>query len=424
MNRPAPRCHSVRPCNRGMTLIEILVGLAIALVAALIVFQVFAVSDQRNRSTASGSDAQVAGALALFQLERDIKMAGFGFGMLPRAGGDPGGVGGCKVAAHNRELAAPDFTFPLAPVSITQGTDALGVVDGSPDQIAVLYGNSAYYVTSRKFHNGTSPGDDANKKLIRRDAFQMGDVVLVTNNGTNAAAGICALVEITNKPNIDLETVEHVQDAVYASFYGGNPTAKMNATAGAATFVAGAGIAYNLGPRPSRNVWRVTAAGAADPNMLVWRNSLQSDAWQQVSEGIVNLKAEYGVDDGGGAAGGAAVPPAVAKDGIISPTEWTSTAPADPTRLLAVRFAVLARSPQYEKTAVTTALPFWANDPGPLASRTANDGAAHKFTLFNVDGTADNAPGNANDWRHYRYRVYEATVPLRNLLWGSLPPPP
>jgi type IV pilus assembly protein PilW len=25
----------------------------------------------------------------------------------------------------------------------------------------------------------------------------------------------------------------------------------------------------------------------------------------------------------------------------------------------------------------------------------------------------------ANNWRHYRYRVYETVIPLRNMLWGS-----
>ena len=93
--------------------------------------------------------------------------------------------------------------------------------------------------------------------------------------------------------------------------------------------------------------------------------------------------------------------------------------------MLAVRFAVLARSQQYEAPVLvggvatcqaTTALPFWANDPG-LTARTINDGSGHKFTLFNVDGTTDSSPANANDWRCYRYRVYEATVPLRNMLW-------
>ena len=38
--------------------------------------------------------------------------------------------------------------------------------------------------------------------------------------------------------------------------------------------------------------------------------------------------------------------------------------------------------------------------------------------MTNLDGTADTNPGTPNDWRRYRYRVYETVIPLRNMLWG------
>jgi type IV pilus assembly protein PilW len=107
------------------------------------------------------------------------------------------------------------------------------------------------------------------------------------------------------------------------------------------------------------------------------------------------------VDDGAAGA-------ATANDGIISPTEWTINQPSDWKQLLAVRFALLARGQQYEKDVVTSNAPVW-------------DNGARTFTMFNVDGTSDSSPNDANDWRHYRYRVYEAIVPLRNMLWGAAP---
>ncbi len=239
-------------------------------------------------------------------------------------------------------------------------------------------------------------------------------MVLLTNLGTSAATGVCALVEITGNGNIDGLTVDHVAGAAYTSFpsaaypAGTARVASLNAGPSAATLVGPAGWAYNLGPAPSRNVWRVVTAGAADGGRLEWRNTLRSATPQAVSDGIVNLQAAYGVDDGGGAAGAAAVPPAVAGDGIISASEWTGAAPADWTRLLAVRFALLARSQQFEKAEVTRVAPSWGN-------------GANAFTMFNVDGSADSASGGPNDWRHYRYRVYESVVPLRNMIWGTAP---
>jgi type IV pilus assembly protein PilW len=93
-------------------------------------------------------------------------------------------------------------------------------------------------------------------------------------------------------------------------------------------------------------------------------------------------------------------------DNMIDSSEWTITTPTDWTKVRAIRVGLLARSQQYDKLAVTATAPSWG-------------GGA--FTMANVDGTTDTTPGDANDWRHYRYRVYEKVIPLRNLIWGTAP---
>jgi type IV pilus assembly protein PilW len=77
--------------------------------------------------------------------------------------------------------------------------------------------------------------------------------------------------------------------------------------------------------------------------------------------------------------------------------------PADWTRLLAVRFALLARSTQFETLQVTATAPRWS---------------AGSFTMRNIDNTADDNPAGVNNWRNYRYNVFEAVVPLRNTIIG------
>ena len=109
----------------------------------------------------------------------------------------------------------------------------------------------------------------------------------------------------------------------------------------------------------------------------------------------MNLKAEYGVDDGGGVAGAAAVPPAAANDGIISPSEWTRAAPANWSQVLAVRLALLARSPHLEKSPVTPVAPSWQGG---------------SFDMSAIP-----------NWKNYRYRVVESVVAMRNLIWGTSP---
>jgi hypothetical protein len=40
--------------------------------------------------------------------------------------------------------------------------------------------------------------------------------------------------------------------------------------------------------------------------------------------------------------------------------------------------------------------------------------------MKNVDGTLDaDIIGSPNNWRYYRYRVYEKIIPLRNVIWGQ-----
>src|SRR4051794_5626731 len=74
--RPARR----RARQRGMTLIEVLVGIAIGLVGMLVMFQTLSVWDARTRATNAGGDAQIAGSIAMFNIDRDVRLGGMGFG--------------------------------------------------------------------------------------------------------------------------------------------------------------------------------------------------------------------------------------------------------------------------------------------------------------------------------------------------------
>lgn len=129
--------------------------------------------------------------------------------------------------------------------------------------------------------------------------------------------------------------------------------------------------------------------------------SFDSKTGQRVADDlypqIVQLQAVYGIDT------------SVTADQVAD--VWT---PASPTtakgwqRVVAVRVAVVARSTQNEqrpntagKEWVTADRPVWYPDgvtPTPL----------------HVDKAP---PGAGDDWRNYRYKVFETVIPLRNLLW-------
>ena len=381
---------SRRRSSHGLSLIEILVGVAIGLIGIVAIFQAVAVWTKHTQSTSSGGDAQVAGTLALFNIERDLKQAGHGFGKA----GTP--VMGCLVSV----IRAP-FSFGLRPVEITAGAG------GAPDQINVLYGDSSFYVDESTLTSSTA----TTKTLKRRGGFKIGDLAVVAvNPGASAATASCQLIEVTDDLNPDGVSIAHT-DVPYASYYhaASSPlvTPRFNDPASAPS--ATTGTMYNLGPEPILNTWSIQG------NRVLRRSEglqVQATAPMDIAEGVINLKAEYGydtnangqIDDGPGN------------------VEWLTALPAgaDWRRVLAVRIAVLVRSRQFERSSdpgasaasvVTSSNPFYFDDP-----------VNRKFLMTNVDGSlpAITTVGDPNNWRHYRYRVYERVIPLRNILWGTL----
>ena len=374
--------------NRGFSLIEILVGVAIGLIGMSVMFRMVALWDTHTRTSTSGSDAQVAGSLAMFNLERDIRQAGMGFGLAKAP------FMGCPVPAIDAVGPRP-FQFFLYPVRIVP--QAAG-----PDDIQVLYGNSSFFGDEQTFTASTA----TTKTLLRRGGFRPGDLAVVAGNeGAAPASAQCALVEVTADTNPDKQTIDHAQ-GTYTSFYGGASGVARYNTAPASAPVFSAGRIYNLGPSPRFNVWHIGAG-----SVLTYSDPIHDpDTTFEVAEGVVNMKAQYGVDSNA--------------DGRITsaaPDEWVTTTPVSWTQVLAVRVAILVRSKQFERTAdpsaatplaVTTDAPAWANGV--------------PFVMTNADGTPDSFSGapntsNPNNWRFYRYRVYERVIPLRNMIWGTSP---
>lgn len=64
--------------QRGLTLVELLVGLATGLVVLLVASQVMQAFEGQKRTSTGGNDSQTNGALAVYLLEQEIRMAGYG----------------------------------------------------------------------------------------------------------------------------------------------------------------------------------------------------------------------------------------------------------------------------------------------------------------------------------------------------------
>lgn len=343
--RPSPQI--------GVTLIELMVGLAIGLLMLLAVFRVYSTWDGRQRTVTSKGDAQMVGTLAAISLENDLRQSAHGFGP---ASSPTELRTGCAVSGSAGGAA---FTFNLMPIEIINGNG------NANDELRVVYGSSEFRA-GREFVVASA---NLTKSLLNAAGFMAGDQVVLTNS---VVANSCQLVQVA----LPGDPFTHLEDT------------------GAAEF----DQAFNLGPVPVANVWRVGGGSWLRP-VLQRRNLLPTagvaSPTVDVAEGVVNLQAQYGYDTNG--------------NGRIDMGEWLDALPATPdwSRVLAARYAMLARSRHYEP------LPFRAENP-------SWSGAAFAMAdLSNPPGGADTNPEGANNWRAYRYMVYEGVVPVRNVLWGQ-----
>lgn len=413
--------YPARRRSRGMTLIEILVGVLIGLLGILVIFQVLAVSEDRKRTTVHGSDAQSAGAIALYQLQREVQLGGYGF-----AGAHTKQIG-CLVRAWDLgPPASKAIDFRLYPVEIVQGAA------GAPDTLRVLWGSSDQFVTSRAW---TTSG--AMKVMSGgRGGLDYGDLLVVT--GDPAASGAqteCALVQVTDRPTAQPTDIGH--NVAYSSplvppgttlSTDATPTPRFNKDAawpGSAPFAPAAGFALNLGKQPRRVEWRVTLPSEANPNRLIASETVFGLPTVEVADAIVNLQAEYGIDRNNNQSIDANEWTVTPPDNTLIPSDLVNSCSDSPSRswrcVRAVRVALLARSAHWDKAACS-----------PNPQRTSGESGALALTnvvMTNVDGTAPSAaelactedPPSANSWRRYRYSVYETVIPLRNMIWGTAP---
>ena len=370
------RRPSTRRSQQGFTLVELMIGVLIGLLATLAVTHVLVNSESQKRTTSSGSDAQVNGALALSTLQRQLQPAGYGFGAVPP-------VVGCTLTATFNGAAITNFPTSLAPVTITNGAS------GAPDSIRVLAsGKTSFSIPLRIVSPGYTPPGTAVPVASVRGIVQ-GDVVVVANSITATPSVPCEVFRVTANPG----SIPQVARADDASSWNavGKPTA---------TYGEGAGL-FNLGVP-------VDSTYSIQNNALVVRSlNIASDlagtpsypAATELYPNIVQLQAFYGKDT--------TVPP----DGVLD--SWDTVTPttnAEWLQVAAVRLALVARSPQFEKDEVTSANISW-----DVGSAVAVAGSATCGTSRCVTIKLDTLP----DWKHYRYKLFETVVPLRNLLWNS-----
>lgn len=375
--------------SRGFTLVELMVGLVLGMLTVLVITEVTSLAEGKKRTVSSGSDAQVNGALSLYTLQRDIQMAGYGAVGNLEALGCPV-KGSFKDPAAAAGTAAIAFSPTLAPVVIRDGAN------GAPDEITVLQSRKANFSAPLLV---TKDHAKAGNSFTVKSTFGVaaGDLMIaVPAGGTWNANNWCSVFSVTDdgaatptETTLDSHHVPHVA--------GG--TSKWNS--GSVFPDSGyldKSYLLNMGSL-SFNTYSVNAA--AQSLDVTARTAEAVSATESLYPQIVNMQAMYGK--------------AAAGTGQVSSYDTVApTTAADWQNVLAIRIAVVARSTQYEKEAVTSKAPSWDVGPNSTVS-----GATTCGTSKCVELKISHVP----DWEHYRYKVYDTIVPLRNMLWNSAATP-
>lgn len=366
INEPARARHA-----RGVTLVELLVAMVISLIAITAIFQVFSVFEGQKRTTMGGGEAQTNGALALFTLERDIRQAGFGINDV--------GFLGCKINAWDEWAGGGTaFTLILTPLMITQGVGSSSGVAGAPDTVTVMYGSGELMPSPARI-NQNMPSASADYKVNNRFGFEEGNLIIAAEPGKD-----CTLAQVSTIPALpgQNDNIVHNSGTYTDPRTGEQLSTRYNKPAGLGISYNVNAKLYNLGSLPNNNIYFVSNGQLMLQQLL----SAASTTPNAIYDGIVQMQAQYGRDTNG--------------DDIIDVfDEFVPATAGDWATILAARIAIVARAGLYEKTEVSPAtIKLWAD------SAVAPTTTGPVWTL-------------TSDERHYRYKVFQTVVPVRNMIW-------
>jgi len=386
--------------QRGFSLIEIMVGVVIGLIAVLVIYQVYTVAEGFKRNTTAAGEAQMNGLFASFVLGLEI------------------GNGAAAMAVSAQDLASCADTGNIAtsfrpiPVLITDGGG-----NSNPDSFVVNY-SIATTMAKPVLFNANAAANALTYDIQSPGGFHKGDLIVGIANpaGTNSQ---CGSSKVTADPG--LITVPPTCDP-------NDPTKSVNCLANVTithtgtnvsftgTGLIGSSTLFNLGPADRAQKIRYSV----NNGVLYSTPLLDSNGAPAVLPGnplasnIVNMKVEYGIDS---------IPD---PKGLLDTWVQASAAGWDPASLLpaavpkinqikAIRIGIIVQSEQFDKN---------------LADFTGGDylNGNYNWVLFDcADANKANCPGRltgtvlqtVSPKGNWRFRKYETVIPRRNEIWNK-----
>jgi type IV pilus assembly protein PilW len=341
----------------GFTLVELMVGMTIALISTIVIIQVMSFFEAQRRTTTGSADAQSNGGIALFVIGRELQMAGYPL-----------------FAGTDTALSCTTTTYGgtgitgISPVTITDGV-AAGTTNAS-DSITIRYGTSIMGGIQTQISAMVGSAATVNSNI----GCQVNDITLINSGVT------CAMSQATGVSAAGVAPISVTLADTTGAASGANL-----ACVGSWNEVT---YAVNQATGNLDRTSRVNGVSTTTPSVV----------------GVVNLQAQYGIS-------AAANNNQITQWVDASGGTWAAPTVANRNRIKAIRIAVVARNANKETSAVTTAC-----SSTTAASPTGL--CAWAGSAASPAPAIDLSPGDAN-WGRYRYRVFETIVPLRNVIWSK-----
>ncbi len=388
-----------------MTLIELMIAVLISMIMSIAVLSVMSTFEGRRRTVGSASDLEQTGSLAMFQVDRWLRSAGTGlvqgnsytYGcklfatsgatqLLPLTGALP------APFATFGENSTSTTTYRLAPVVIVSG-GTTPAISGKPSDVLVVMASGNDGSQAPTLFSGVPKATVLT--MSNTTEFAPGDLMLLADQQPEASGGPagCLVSQVA--------TTATTTGITTSLPLGGNYYAATVDTRSVINFT-GDGVGIDLGGTsgigtslpPSFQI-----VGVGDSNTLFSYDllGLTSPALQAQAEGVFEMHAVYGVDSTGSTSNvidswvDATSSSAYAADKL---TDGSAGASKLIKNIRAVRVALILRTALPEKDVVATA-----------STLTMFSDLGSALTLTRTLTTAE---------RHYRYRVIETTIPVRN----------
>lgn len=375
-----PRVVSAHPGELGISLIELMVGVAIGLIVTLAVTSTVSTMNLQRRTTASGNDARESAQSGLTFLERSARLAGAGL------------FYNGELMCTSIVLSGGGAAVSLAPVKIVDGgstgSDVITFAYGSAvggNAVATLVDNMA--ATNSAF------------TVNHQSNFQTGNQGIIGVPGSTTA---CTLFQVASAPT-NAANCNGITTTCSSIAQTSNTTLRYGyQTSAVAPF--GPAVISRLGTL-TRSTYEVlcnslvshdaaTAASCTPPQTFTNATPLVDD--------IVMVQAQYGIT---------AASSDIVTNWVDATGGWAAPSAADLKRIKAIRIAVIARSKEAAATSISSA----CTNAGGVANTGPCSFEDAEAPTINLSATS--VP-SGRTWQNYRYRVYQSVIPLRNVSWN------